>query len=54
MPEAWSSKYDRDRSKEERRRDHNDEGTKAREAAAEAADAFATESDEPRGRRVAD
>lgn len=54
MPEAWSSKYDRERSKEARRRDHTEEGTKAREAAEEAEASFTTETDEDRGRRVAD
>lgn len=53
MPEAWSSKYDRERSKEERRREQI-EGTKAREAKKEAEESFTTESDEARGRRVSD
>lgn len=53
MPEAWSSKYDRERSKEERRREEV-EGTKAREAKKQAEDAFSDQSDESRGRRVAD
>ena len=54
MPEAWSSKYDRQRAREARRRDHDDEGTKAAEAWEEAEDSFRTETDESRGRRVSD
>ena len=54
MPEAWSSKYDRERAREARRRDAEDEGTKAAEAWDEAEDSFRTVTDESRGRRVAD
>jgi hypothetical protein len=54
MPEAWSSKFDRQRATEARRIDHNEEGKTARQVDEEAEEAFSTETDEPRGRRVAD
>ena len=54
MPEAWSSKFNRERAREERRIDHQEQGTTAREAEEKANEAFETETDERRGRRVAD
>jgi predicted RNA polymerase sigma factor len=54
MPEAWSSRFDRERSKDVRRRERDEQGTSEAEAEKEAEGSFITETDEPRGRRVAD
>lgn len=54
MPEAWSSKFDRERSKEVRRIEREHEGTTQRKAEEEAEEEFVDVTNEPRGRRVKD
>ncbi len=52
MPEAWSSEYDRERSKLAKAA--KDAGASDDEAKRQADAAWVTDDEEPRGRRVAD